>query len=90
MKSKNILYIALGTVLILLVPLVAMQFTTEVNWSLSDFIVMGVMLFVTGTLIDFAVRKAGRFRFLAAAVIAFLFLWLWAELAVGLFTNWGS
>jgi hypothetical protein len=29
---------------LLLLPWVAMQFTTEVNWTLFDFLVIGVML----------------------------------------------
>ena len=31
--------------LILLLPLVAMQWTKEVNWDLTDFVVFGAMLF---------------------------------------------
>ena len=88
--QKNILKIALITVGLLLIPLIAMQFTSEVNWTLSDFVIMGVLLFVTGLLIDFAVRKMGKYRTWGVIVIVGLFLWLWAELAVGVFTNWGS
>jgi len=43
----RILYIV-GT--ILLIPLIAMQLTNEVNWSLFDFIIMGAMLTITGLL----------------------------------------
>jgi hypothetical protein len=90
MKTKHIIRIALGTVGILLIPLVAMQFSSEVNWTLSDFIIMGAMLFVTGLMLDLVMRKMGRYRVAAAIAIVGLFLWLWVELAVGLFTNWGS
>jgi hypothetical protein len=72
------------------VPLVAMQFNTGVNWTLSDFVVMGVLLFITGNTIDLTMRKGGKYRVLGVALIVILFLWLWVELAVGLFTNWGS
>ena len=75
---------------ILLIPLIAMQFTEEVQWTLSDFVLMGTMIFVTGLLIELAMQKMGKYRFVAAAGILFLFLWLWVELAVGLFTTWGS
>ena len=33
-----------GAALLLALPLVAMQFTSEVNWTASDFVVMGAML----------------------------------------------
>lgn len=87
---KNSARVALGTALILLVPLGAMQFTDEVNWTLSDFVVAGVLLFGAGLLLDLAIRKAGKYRIAAAAAVVLAFLWLWAELAVGVFTNWGS
>ena len=79
------LCIALGTFLVLLVPLLG-----NWPWTFSDFVVMGALLFVVGTLVDLALRKAGRYRVLAALGIVFLFPWLWVELAVGLFTDWGS
>lgn len=89
-QSKSVGIVALVTALILSVPLVAMQFTSEVVWTLTDFVVMGTMLFVTGILIDLALRKLGEYRLIAIVGIVLLFLWLWVELAVGLFTNWGS
>lgn len=39
------LRVALVTGLLLLVPLVAMQFTDEVRWNLADFVVAGALLF---------------------------------------------
>ena len=41
-------YVAFTTAAILVAPLVAMQFTDEVNWGLLDFILMGFRLFGTG------------------------------------------
>ncbi len=90
MQYKRYLYIALGTLVILLIPLFGTQFVEGWDWTLSDFVIMGAMLFITGSLIDLSVRKLGKYGFIVAAVIVFLFLWLWVELAVGLFTNWGS
>ena len=90
MPVKNMLRVALVTGAILLVPLIAMQFTAEVNWTLSDFMIMGTMIFVTGLLVDLAWRTLGKYRAFAIVGIIGLFLWLWVELAVGLFTNWGS
>ena len=73
--------------LLLLVPLVAMQFTTEVNWSVFDFLVMGLLLFWLGSSIEY-VRRHVRVTENRMAVIFFLFLLfllIWAELAVGIF-----
>lgn len=44
----SIAYLALATVFLLLIPLIAMQFTDEVVWTLSDFIFAGGLLFGTG------------------------------------------
>lgn len=90
MPAKNLLRVILITGAILLVPLIAMQFTNEVNWTLSDFVIMGSLLLVTGLLVDLAWRTLGKYRALAIVAVVGLFLWLWAELAVGIFTNWGS
>ncbi|MER0440118.1 hypothetical protein [Emticicia sp. W12TSBA100-4] len=72
---------------LLLLPLVAMQFTKEVNWTLSDFIVAGVLLFGTGGLIELAMRKinkVGTRVWVILGILIVLFL-VWAELAVGIF-----
>jgi hypothetical protein len=92
MKAKNVIWIAIGTGLILLVPLVAMQFTDEVNWSLADFIVAGALVFGTGLAYELIVRKVQNKnrRLIVGVVLALVFLYLWAELAVGIFTTWGS
>ena len=100
MKTKNVAYIALGTVLILLIPLILTLLNPSAginggsgggwDWSPSDFVIMGIMLFGTGLMLDFTLRRTGKYRMLIAAAIVIAFLWLWVELAVGLFTNWGS
>lgn len=76
---------------LLMIPLIAMKFTDHVSWNLFDFIVMGGMLFASGSSYVFAVRKLSpRRRIYIGIITAITFLWLWAELAVGVFTNWGS
>ena len=85
------LRIALAIVLVLMVPFVAMQFTDEVNWGPMDFIVMGILLFSTASLFVIVARKIPRSRRVIAGVgFAIVFLYIWAELAVGVFTNLGS
>jgi hypothetical protein len=91
MQNKVFGWLALGTGLLLLIPLVAMQFSSGVNWTASDFIVMGALLFVTGSLFVLAARRVERKYWVAVGfVVGLAFFYLWAELAVGIFTNWGS
>ena len=83
-RLKIILLIVLG---ILLVPLIAMQFTSEVNWGIEDFALMAVLLFGTGLLIEVVLRyvqSKGNRILLCSVIIIALFL-VWAELAVGIF-----
>ncbi len=69
-----------------LVPLIAMQITTEVNWGVGDFVTFGVMLIIACGLLELAVRMTanGVYRLIAAAAIAGIFLLVWAQLAVGI------
>jgi hypothetical protein len=65
MKTSKMLYrsavrVALGVALILSLPLVAMQMTDEVVWSLADFVLVGVLLTTIGVALELAVRKAGN------------------------------
>jgi undecaprenyl pyrophosphate phosphatase UppP len=64
-----------------------MQFTNEVQWTLSDFIVAGLLLLSTGLLIELVLRRTmkPRHRFVAVALIVLAFLLIWIELAVGIF-----
>lgn len=96
MKNKNVIRIVLITAGILLIPLV-LQLTIGTgvdgqgwNWKLGDFVVVGILIFITGLLLDLAMRKMSKYRVVVATAIVLLFIWLWVELAVGLFTNWGS
>jgi hypothetical protein len=72
---------------ILLIPLIAMQFTEEVKWTLSDFLVMGFLLVGTGLLCEFVIRKVRKINLRIAFCFLLLlaFLIIWAELAVGIF-----
>ena len=87
MKQKNLLIIVLTTLLILLVPLVAMQFTNQVNWKISDFAVMAFLLLCLGFSFEIISNKVSIiWHKVAIAVVLFLlFLIIWIELAVGIF-----
>lgn len=87
MKNKRFFGILLTVTLLLCIPLIAMQFSDEVNWTLSDFIIAGALLLGTGLAIEFTARtvktKSNKIAIIAITLIA-LFL-IWAELAVGIF-----
>jgi len=81
-----------GAAALLSLPFVARQFTDEVQWTLSDFVVFGLLLLIVCSLFELAMRLLATrgARIVAALAIVLGFLWVWAELAVGVFTDWGS
>ena len=85
-KNKNIFRIALATAFILLIPLVAMQFSDEVNWSVFDFVVAGALLFGSGLAFELVARKGGNVAYRAAVgvAVAAALLLVWINLAVGI------
>ncbi|MBK6772557.1 MAG: hypothetical protein IPH77_09410 [Ignavibacteria bacterium] len=87
MQNKRLIIIVLTASILLLIPLIAMQFTNEVNWTLFDFIVAGILLFGTGLLCELVMRKVNKTGYrivLCLVILAALFL-IWTELAVGIF-----
>ena len=87
MHTKRLLIIAITTALLLLIPLISMQFTNEVNWNLADFMIAAALIFGTGLLIELVLQKTKKIShrvFLLAILIVTFFL-IWAELAVGIF-----
>jgi len=86
-QNKRLFGIVLTVVLILLIPLIAMQFTSEVDWSPFDFLVMGVLLLGTGLACELVLRKVKKTAYRVAIVAGILvaLLLIWAELAVGIF-----
>ena len=91
MRNSIFAWIAAATVVLLSIPLIAMQFTEQANWGSEDFVAMGLLLLGTGCLFVLVSRKTPRKYWLAIGLVsATLFLYAWAELAVGIFTNLGS
>jgi hypothetical protein len=70
---------------LLLLPLIAMQFTDEVIWGPIDFAVFGAMLLAAGGAFELAVRISGNrlFRAGVGVAVAAAFLLVWVNLAVG-------
>ncbi len=84
-------WVLLITCGLLFIPLVAMQFSNEVHWALSDFVIMGALLLVVGSSLILLARKLSKKQFQLAAIVVLLgFIYVWAELAVGVFFSFGS
>jgi hypothetical protein len=84
---RSLVRVALSTGLLLLIPLVAMRFTSEVSWGVGDFLAAGALLFSAGSAMVLAIRrfKGPIDRVVAVAAIGLALALVWAELAVGLF-----
>lgn len=86
-QNKRLITILLVCGFMMLLPLLAMQFTKAVNWHLTDFIIAGLLLFGGGLALEFILRKYRTSKYKTPLLIAFivLVLLLWMELAVGIF-----
>lgn len=86
-QNKRLLIILSIVLLLLLIPFIAKQFTDEVNWTLFDFMVAGMLLVGTGLLFEWILRKAkNRRNVVLISVLLFLVLLVvWIDLAVGIF-----
>jgi hypothetical protein len=76
-----------GTVsTLLLLPLISMQFTTEVNWTGFDFVVAGILLGGTAVLIELGCRLSANLSGRAgwALLVLTCLLLIWINLAVGI------
>ncbi|MBJ11219.1 MAG: hypothetical protein CMP66_07195 [Flavobacteriales bacterium] len=86
MKQKRHIVMLLTIASILLAPLIAMQFSTEVQWTAGDFIIAAILLSSFALLIEFLIRKKqqGKRRTVLILLAILTFLLLWGEMAVGL------
>lgn len=86
-QNKRLLGILITAGVIISLPAIAMLFTSEVNWTLSDFLVAAVLLFGTGLTCEFVLRRVKKTssRLLIVGVILLALFLVWAELAVGIF-----
>jgi hypothetical protein len=75
-----------GAGLMLLLPLLAMQFSDEVRWDATDFLLLGAMLAAAGGAWELAARATGSRAYRAGAGLglAAAFALVWINLAVGI------
>jgi hypothetical protein len=76
-----------GIAALLVLPLVAMQFTGEVAWGPEDFAFAGILLISAGAIFELAAWKVRDLtgRLVLGAVILGAVLLIWADAAVGVF-----
>ncbi len=88
-KTTSIYRVMLPVVIVLAIPLIAMQFTKEVVWTAMDFMVMGILVFTMGLLLEVVRLQWRKKKFYAPLLIliGLTFFLLWAELAVGIFDS---
>jgi hypothetical protein len=87
LQNKRLIAIVAAVAILLLIPLVGMQFTDEVNWSLQDFAAALCLLLSTGLSCEFVLRKVkkNQHRIIICVMLIILCLIVWIELAVGIF-----
>ena len=72
--------------LLLVIPLILNLFLTEFQWSLFDFLVMAILLTIVGFAIEIIRYKIQnkRTRLILMLLMLLFFVFVWAELAVGI------
>ncbi len=81
----------LGTIVlaILGIPLLIMEFSSAVKWSLADFVLAGILLFGSGLagIIILELVPNRKWKIVLVLLLLVLLLLVWAELAVGIFNS---
>ena len=86
MLNSRLKKILISITVILTIPVFGKLFTDDFQWALPDFIIGAILLYGTGLMIDFILRKIQKIshRIALCGFILFLLISIWAELAVGL------
>jgi hypothetical protein len=67
-----------------------MQVSNDVSWSGADFILAGLLIYGSFGSYALLANRLPKHKTLVAVGIALVFVYIWAELAVGILTNWGN
>lgn len=86
--SNRILRVFLITAGVLAVPFIGMQVSSEMNWSLGDFVIIGVLVAGAGAAYELISSqfKNPQHRTLVAIMVTSAVVLIWIELAVGIFS----
>jgi hypothetical protein len=87
--SKPLKIMLISIAGLLLIPFIAMQFSDEVSWSAFDFILAVALLFSTAFICNWVWSKVKntKTKFVLCAVVLFVLILVWAEMAVGIFNS---
>jgi hypothetical protein len=86
MRNKALKITLVFPAVILLLPAIAMLFSSEVKWSVFDFIIAAILLYGASFGIYLITSiKTKWLRIGLMSVIFMLFILVWGELAVGIF-----
>ena len=87
MNQNRWLRVFVPALVVLAVPLVAMQFSDDVRWGLFDFVIVGALLIGASAVYEFGIRRVAKpvHRVVLNAALVLAVLLIWAELAVGIF-----
>ena len=87
LKQKRAIIIFLSAAVLFMLPMLGMLISNHVNWSVFDFVVAGIILFGTATLLEIILRNVTlkETRIVLIFLLAIIFLLVWLELAVGIF-----
>ena len=84
--TQHITYVTLGTIFLLFIPLIAMQFSQEVAWTPADFLIAGTLLFITGSSYVMITQSTKHLAYKVAIGLTLfsILLLIWSNLAVGI------
>ena len=84
--NKKAFHIFLVTGTILLLPLSAMQFTSQVAWDIMDFAVAAALLIGAGLTYELSAKKLenGALRIVVGVVVLVALILVWAHLSIGI------
>ncbi len=89
-QNKDIVGVFAVTTGILTLPLIGMQFSQDVDWTIFDFLIMGTLISGAGLLMVWVKRTIKSPTHRAAiivAILAALFI-TWIHIAVGIVDTW--
>ena len=84
-KFRGTMWVGFATMLVL--PLIAMRFTSEVKWDAADFLAAATLLVALGTAVELIVRFVAKVPTQTVLIVGALacVLLVWADAAVGIF-----